>query len=176
MAHHSKQETVTVFTTNERLQEVANAILAHADTLSRGDTLLYADMERLSGLRRYISPQWSALVRKVKRALLRDRKIALLPIRSVGYRFCLPEEQVNVIADMRLKKSSRQLTRTISEVGAVPASELTVHQQRTQTFRVDSTKQVRSALRRASKDQKNAASPTPTLPRRMREPVAVTAE
>lgn len=128
------------------------AILEAAAGLRRGDTLEHRAIQRASGVLRNTA-RWNHLIRRVRVAFLKRRRIALQPVAGVGYRLCLPTEQVNGRGTYRQRKALRQLRWGIAEVGAVPAEDLSEHDRRVQFLRLVHMKGHRDALRSQIKEQ-----------------------
>ena len=161
------------FELNTIIDDKAALILAAADPLCRGDVIPFEAIERIADMVRD-GEKWSTLVRALKRRMLRSRRIALWPVPNVGYRLCTVDEQLNMLAESRQRRAGRQLSRTLVEVGALPHGELTLHEKRIKSVRMEQVRHARKMLKRAARHQRQAAAPSPTLPhpRRLTEMVA----
>lgn len=103
-------------------------ILEHVMSMELGETLLYEDIESLSGVGRH-SEKWNTLVKKFRSAAQRsERGIVMRCVPNVGYRLLTREEQITIPPIDRSRRARRQLFRGSVEVDRAPSSELTGRQ------------------------------------------------
>ena len=155
-----------MFGENEAITTAAKAIFSFAANLGRGDVLKFDDIERISGFERYDREgKWNSLIRKIRQMVLNERDIALRPIITIGYKFCTKDEQLKWCARQRQRRAIRQLNRGVREVGALPANELSVHQQQLKAITVQNLIAERRSVKRGIRSQRNEIKRTETLPR-----------
>jgi hypothetical protein len=147
---------------NKVLDDKAAAVLKAAEPFGRGDVMPTDAIEKACGELRY-TKHWTSIVKKFRKRLLRERRIALLPVNGVGYRFCTHDEQIHETSNRRQRRAVRQLRQTLREVGAVPKGELTTFQAFNQYFRLEQVRAQAKSLRDSMRDQE-AKAVTKTLP------------
>lgn len=152
-----------MFLTNEALDQLTNTIFAQTTELDRGDIIPLEMIEEASGFGRY-TESWSHLIIKLKRKMLADRAIALWSVRTIGYKLCTKDEQLNMTAEKRQRKAIRQLSRSLREVGALEPGELSIHMQHVRSIRLRDMLATRRLLKRQLRQQKSEARRTQTIP------------
>lgn len=120
--------------------EAAVRLLA---SLTRGDVLTWAEIERGTGFHRGHT-HWGAFVRRLKAASL-AAGVCLWATPNVGFRLLTNDEALNWRQRQRQKRAARQLIRDVKELRAVPDKELSTHQRVAKSARIDLS---RDALRR----------------------------
>lgn len=152
-----------MFDENKQLSKNVAAVVRFASGLNRGETLLFTDIERLSGMERY-GEGWLTLIRKVKRAILRERGIALWPSVNVGYKLLEHGEQLELCPRARQRQASRRLTTAIREIQSVTTGELTTHQQQYRASMIGQMISERRHVKRGLRYQRETLRKTEAMP------------
>ena len=152
-----------MFEHNEQLESLVTSILGRVAGLDRGDVIPLSLIESEAAVQRY-TELWGQLIVKLKRRMLDERHICLWSIRNVGYKLCTRTEQINFTAIKRQQRAVRQLSRSVREVGAVPAAELALHLQQVRALRLRHMTAARRLLKRQLREQRNEIRKSDTIP------------
>jgi hypothetical protein len=135
---------------SEKVANAVEAILQAASEYNRGDVITHDTLEAVGGIERG-GTHWGTIIVKVKRRLQNERGITLWSVPSVGYRLCTAREQINECVDRRSKRALRQLNKGAGHLEAVPAEELTPHDQIVRAKRMDAQRLTMQRLRQQRK-------------------------
>jgi hypothetical protein len=149
---------------NKERADVAKPVLDHAAKLDRGEILLYAEMERLSGVGRN-DKEFSDLRRRVKNHF-RDRGINVRSEPGVGYRLLQDSEASVICYRDRILRSGRQARRGLKELDNVRLSALNLHDRRNAVARRETLKLTAKQIRGNHQRAQNSIKRSDTLPQR----------
>jgi hypothetical protein len=134
------------------IADKVSKVVAWLANKQREDILPLVVIEELTGCHRY-TDSWGTIIKKIRRRLLNERHIALLTERSVGYRLCNHGEQLYECSKRRQRRARRQLSSAILEVGALPIQELSIHDQRNRSLKLDHLATTRRTMKRQVREQ-----------------------
>jgi hypothetical protein len=140
------------------LDELAERAYATLAGLDRGQVVRTEALEEATGLRRY-EGCWGSVVKRLKAHALERRNIALWAVPEVGYKLCTKDEQLKMVPSKRQRRAARQIARAVREVGALPAGELTLHQQQLRAAELEQMRRSQRQLRRHLREQEILSRP-----------------
>lgn len=138
---------------NPRVFEAVAAVMEAAADYRRGDLIRYEAIEAAIGGRRY-EGIWPQVVAKLKRQFERDRGITLICCPGTAYKLATHDEQMTVCVESRSKRARRQLVRGVGHLNALPVAELSGHQQRVRSGKLDIHKRAVNDVSRARRQDK----------------------
>jgi hypothetical protein len=118
-------------------------VMKELEGYTRGQTITYERVERITGFKREDSKFWTVLSR-CRRALHRNRNIATRCVTGIGVELLTSSEQVVRCGRERMRKSMRQAKRGISEVATADNSQLSEHERRLQGISINGFSQIES--------------------------------
>lgn len=151
-----------MFSANERLNKAVGAVVEFARNLGRGETLKYKDIERLTRISRD-ERQWLTVISKVKKAILRERGIALFCMTGVGYRLLMANEQLKEESSRRAQHALNDLARSRQVVENLPLGELNDHAQHVRSGLLDMNSVARRGVLRQRRYVRESYR-SPTIP------------
>lgn len=150
MSVESKSQDERILPFNQRndvLAEAVDSVMQVLSSLNRGDVLLHEDAEQASGMARY-SEHWGQLIAKLKGRMLRERGIALVSLKEIGYKLATTREQNEDVPVNRMRRAAKQVARGINELSALPPQELTPDEQSKRVARLNAMQADRAMLNR----------------------------
>lgn len=132
-----------MFEAKDEITDAVNRVAELMAGSNRGDTIGWGAIEQTAGFARY-TQHWAQFLKRLRKKLLVERGIRLTAVVSVGLHLCTAEEQLKGVD--RQRRALRQMGRHANELQAIPASELSVHQQADRARRVDQVKKGRRAV------------------------------
>jgi hypothetical protein len=157
-----------MFESKESIAKAVKAVHALTEKLERGDVLTHAAIKAVLGLEPH-DGRWDHVVNKVRRMLEDGRGISTWPVTNEGYKLLTREEQLQ-LPSWRTVRAIRHFKKSRRAVRALPDRGLTVNQRRAKAFLGDALRDSERGLRRDLRAQREAARPTPTIPRRPHPP------
>lgn len=112
------------------------------------------------------SRDWNRRIKKVRRWLLKDRRVATLVVPNVGLHLLSDRENVQMIPTYRTKRAFRQIGRGQREVSAADASRLSMAERNVLYASRQNMVRQRADLRKSSREIEKILRPTPTIPLR----------
>lgn len=153
-----------MFERREDLQIMVDALVALCGPLNRGELLTREAIAGVLGVEPNTG-HWGHCVRRARRRVERDRGIATWPVTNHGFRLLTTDEQINLLPRLRRRKAFRQIRRSQRSVAALPAGDLTLHQQVAKANQLAGLRRTEQALRSEIEAAEVMARPTETLPR-----------
>ena len=109
-----------------RYDAEVEAVLGVVAAFIKGTTVSWSVIEKAMNRNRYDKGGW-AIIKRVRKHLLRDRLIATLPDTRVGLRLLTDTENAQEVPVLRQKKARRQINRGLRETSAVDVSLIPNH-------------------------------------------------
>lgn len=139
------------------ITDAVRRALALAAGFRRGEVLAWHALEAAAGFVREHT-HWKAFDRRFRRDLRRQRGINMLAVPGVGLKLLTPDEDVNLRSEKRRAKASRQLSRDVTELRAIPLGDLTPGLIEKRTRRVQLTSAARRRVLFAERVERAAAA------------------
>lgn len=160
-----------MFATNEAIGGMVDALVLKCSKLNRGDVLTREAIGEVVG----VPPNeahWQHVVNRVRARVLDERKIAMWPVTTVGFRLLTVTEQAQELPGLRMKKARRQCRRAEVAVKALDGlAGLTMHQRRLRAASLESLGRLKKQISAEARSVALASRPTPVNPRPARSKV-----
>lgn len=114
-------------------------------THTRGETVPWEEIEETAGFDRE-SPHWRQFDKRTRRDFRRETGIVLWPINGTGLQLLSVHDQLHMRSIARQRRATRQMTRDVVELKAIPDSELGSHDRRVKHQKIEQARSGRRAV------------------------------
>jgi hypothetical protein len=111
----------------------------------RGDVVAWAEINETAGFDK-TSPHWSQFDKRFRRDFRRDTGIVLWPVNGVGLQLLTVKDQLHMRSIARARRATRQMTRDLIELRAIPDRELSDHDRQVKYRKIDQSRQARRGV------------------------------
>lgn len=152
-----------MFEPTKRISRMIDRLYALCEPLNRGDVLTHEAFVGVVGCERH-EDHYQHCLKKLKIRLRKQRGIALLNERNVGYRLLTEEEQINVPL-RQFRRAMRRVRDGQKDVACLQSNEnLSLHQRMMLNHRMDQCKRMERDLRRQAQDREWMYQPSQVNP------------
>lgn len=136
-----------MFEKNEQHDEALENLIAAAEELGRGDTLLHSAIEEATGYSQ-LERRYYQVVGRWRKYMIRTHAIAVLEVPNVGWHLCTKQEQVEKYERKHSGKASRSLMRAKVALDVLPDDDLSPTLRLVKAAKLAALKAARSAVRK----------------------------
>lgn len=127
----------------------------------RGEIVGWEEIEETAGFDRF-SPHWHAFSKRARRDFREETGIVLWPVTGIGLELLTIKDQLHRRSISRQRRATRQMTRDLIELRAIPDRELSEHDRRLKYSKIDRARQARRSVLYAVRVSHILARPSST--------------